>query len=43
MAAPKTDLNGPATTVSKKFPILVDGTIISAKGHMHNGKSSTLH
>jgi hypothetical protein len=41
MAAPKTDPNGPAVTQSKKFPVLVDGTIISAKGHMHNGMISS--
>jgi hypothetical protein len=38
IAAPKTNQSGVSTTISKKFPILVDGTIISAKGHIHNGE-----
>jgi hypothetical protein len=38
IAVPKISQSRISTTISKKFPILVDGTIISAKGHIHNGK-----
>jgi len=34
---PKISTAGPAETASQVFPVLVDGTIIGMKGHMHNG------
>ncbi|KAF2430764.1 hypothetical protein EJ08DRAFT_696976 [Tothia fuscella] len=37
LAEPKISKDGPAITESQKFPILVDGSIIAMKGHMHNG------
>lgn len=37
IAAPKVNATGVATTTSQKFPVTVNGTIVSAKGHMHNG------
>lgn len=37
MAQPNLNKTGRAVTLSKNFPVLIDGTIISAKGHMHNG------
>jgi hypothetical protein len=37
LAEPKISKEGPAETVSQVFPILVDGTLVSMKGHMHNG------
>ena len=37
MAQPNLNKTGRAVTISKNFPVLIDGTIISAKGHMHNG------
>jgi stress up-regulated protein Nod 19 len=37
IAEPKTDPNGAITTESKSFPVLVDGTIVGIKGHLHNG------
>ncbi|PGH08669.1 hypothetical protein AJ79_05951 [Helicocarpus griseus UAMH5409] len=32
-----TDPNGPVNTTSEKFPILADGAIVSAIGHLHAG------
>jgi len=33
----KSNKTGEASTASQKFPIMVDGTLLSAKGHLHIG------
>jgi Stress up-regulated Nod 19 len=39
ITSPKATTKGATETKSQKFPILVDGAIIAAKGHLHIGGS----